>query len=307
MIALAAALVGVLAITPALLAKQPAWVPVPRTEEAEVIGGPWAGEGPGPSENGQVEGIPNLPVTGAVNALAPHPTDPSVLYLGAVSGGLWKTTNATAANPNWTPLTDTLTSLSTGNSSFRFDPTDPTSATLVAGIGQSSSFGAGGPILGLLRTTDGGSSFVLLDGGGVLTGKNMSGVAARGAILVAAARTPAPALANIGIFRSTDTGVTFGQVSGTGGLAQGRSFGLAEDPSNGAVLYTAIRDAGVNNGVYKSSDTGATWARVSDAAIDALFHDASPTTTNVKLSVGAANNPYIACQRREAGRAVPLR
>jgi photosystem II stability/assembly factor-like uncharacterized protein len=284
-----------LVLAPTLLARQPAWVPMPKAAEAEVIGGPWAGEGPGPSENGQVEGIPNLPVTGAINALAPHPTDPDVLYLGAVGGGLWKTTNATAANPSWTPLTDAFTSLSTGNSSLRFDPTDATHATLVAGIGQSSSFGAGGPILGLLRTTDGGSSWALLDGGGVLTGKNMAGVAPRGATLVAAVNTANPGgLPNIGIFRSTDTGGTFTQVSGTGGLPLGRSFGLADDPSSGTVLYTAIRDAGVNNGVYKSVDTGATWVRVSDAAINALFHDTNPTTTNVKLSVGAVNNVYVA-------------
>src|SRR6185295_174119 len=116
-------------------------------------GGPWSEEGPGPSYNGQLEGIPNLPVTGAVNALLPHPTDPDVLYLGAVNGGVWKTTTATAAEPAWTPLTDGFGSLAIGNGALRFDPTDGTSSTLLAGIGRSSSFGAGGARIGLLRTT----------------------------------------------------------------------------------------------------------------------------------------------------------
>lgn len=56
-------------------------------------------------DNGQVENIsPGLfdnPVSGAVNALAPHPTNPDVLYVAAVNGGIWRTANATAAKPSW--------------------------------------------------------------------------------------------------------------------------------------------------------------------------------------------------------------
>jgi hypothetical protein len=300
------ALLGPPLASRSLAAQKPLWVPARQAEEPNVIGGPWAGEGPGPSHGGQVEGIPDLPVTGAVNALAPHPGDPNVLYLGAVNGGLWKTTDATAANPAWASLTDGFGSLSIGNSSLRFDPTDVTGNTLVAGIGRSSSFGfVGGARIGLLRTTDAGSSWTLLDGAGVLVGKNAAGVAARGNVIVAAVNAAdSGGLTAIGIFRSTDNGASFVLVSGTGGLPLGRAFGLAEDPQNAAVLYTAIRDAGVNNGVYKSTDTGTTWVRVSDAAINALFSDTAPTTTNVKLAVGSADNPYVAIAN--SGRLVGL-
>jgi hypothetical protein len=273
--------------------ERPAWVPL----SPQAIGGPWAMQGPGPSQNGQLEGIPNRPVTGAVNALAPHPTNADVLYLGAVNGGIWKTTNATAAAPAWSSQTDAFGSLSIGRGALHLDPTDATANTVVAGIGRSSSFGgAGGSRLGILRTTDGGASWTLLNGGGVLTGKNAAGIAARGAVLVLAVNTSdsGTTLPTIGIFRSTNTGTSFTQVSGTGGLPQGRAFDLAGDPSNNAILYTAIRDAGAGNGVYKSTDTGATWTRVSDAAIDALIRDTAPTTSNVRISVGAANNVYVA-------------
>src|SRR5512134_3531971 len=121
-------------------AQQPAWVPA----SPDVIGGPWGVQGPGPSHNGQVEGIPNRPVTGAINALAPHPTNPDILYLGAVNGGVWRTTNATAASPTWTPLMDAQGSLSIGRDALQFDPTDPTRNTLVAGSGRSSSLGSSG-------------------------------------------------------------------------------------------------------------------------------------------------------------------
>ena len=272
-------------------AEKPAWVPV----VPDTIGGPWLVEGPGPSFNGQLEGIPNRPITGAINALAAHPTNPSILYLGAVNGGIWRTTNATAAQPSWTPQTDTLGSLSIGRDALQFDPTDATFNTLVAGSGRSSSFSSvGGARQGLLRTINGGTTWTVLDGGGTLVGKNATGVAARGPILLMSVNNfnGGTDLNNIGIYRSTDTGATFVQVSGSGGLPLGRAFDLAADPANIAVFYTTVRDAGASNGVYKSTDTGVTWTRVSSAAMNALITDGP--TNNVKISVGLADNVYAA-------------
>jgi hypothetical protein len=285
---------AVLVSGPATFAgQQPVWVPLqPRT-----IGGPWLVEGPGPSHNGQLEGIPNRPVTGAVNALAAHPVGPDILYLGAVNGGLWRTNNATAAQPVWTPQTDAFGSLSIGRDALQFDPTDPNANTLVAGIGRSSSFGsAGGSRLGMLRTTNGGTSWTVLDGGGTLVGKNASGVAARGPILLMSVNNfnGGLDLNNIGIYRSTDTGTTFVRVSGSGGLPLGRAFDLAAHPAIPTALYTTVRDAGANNGVYQSLDTGANWTRISDAAVNALIGDAGPNTVNVKLSVNPAGNVFAA-------------
>lgn len=258
----------------------------------DTIGGPHAVQGPGPSQNGQLEGIPNRPVTGAINGLAAHPTNPAILYLGAVNGGVWRTTNATAAEPVWTPLTDSQSSLNIGRDALQFDPTDATGNTLVAGSGRSSSFSSnGGARIGMLRTTDGGATWAVLTGGGVLTGKNATGVAARGAVLMMSVNNNNGAVDvnNIGIYRSTDTGATFVRHSGTGGLPLGRTFDLAADPSSLATFYTSVRDSAAN-GVYKSTDTGATWARVSTPAMDTLVG----ASANVKISVGSANNVYAA-------------
>jgi len=258
----------------------------------------WVAQGPSPTTGGQVEGMSaqSNPVIGAIHTLAVHPTNPDVIWIGSVNGGIWKTTNATSGGgPTWTPLTDFQSSLSIG--ALALDPTDATNNTLVAGIGRFSSLSSiGGARTGLLRTTNGGTTWTPLTGGGTLTGKNISGVAARGSTLVVSVNNADVfSTTNFGIFRSTNSGTTFTKISsGVGtGLPGGRAFDLVGDPSNSSVLYTAIRDAGSSNGIYKSSDTGATWARVSDTTMNALVLDSGGTTTsNIEMSVGTNNNVY---------------
>jgi hypothetical protein len=66
----------------------------------------WEEQGPGPILNGQASLPNNTPVAGAINAIVPNPHSADEIYVGAVSGGVWKTSNATAAVPSWIPLTD---------------------------------------------------------------------------------------------------------------------------------------------------------------------------------------------------------
>ena len=152
-------------------------------------------------------------MTGAITAVAAHPTNANVLYVGTANGGIWRTDNANAASPTWTPLTDTDASLSIG--ALAFDPTDATGQTLVAGIGRFSDDNRlGGALTGILRTTDGGTTWTALNGGGTLTGLNVIGIAARGnTILVAADNSLTATYASVGLFRSTDGGATFTQIS----------------------------------------------------------------------------------------------
>ena len=256
-----------------------------------VVGGFWVPQGPGPAYNGQVEGINNKEVVGAIHAIAPHPTNPDILYIGAANGGIWRTDNARSASPTWVPLTDQYPSLSIG--ALEFDPTDPTHNTLVAGIGRYSSMAqAGGPRAGLMRSIDGGASWQVIPGGpgGVsLIGKNISGVAPRGNVIVVSVNYAEPFWCNnIGLFRSVDTGATFVQV-GPPGVA----FDLAGDPLNPQDLYTALTFASGcsggtwSNGVYHSADGGVTWTKISNATMDALIVDG--TTNNVEIAARGGN------------------
>lgn len=252
----------------------------------------WVAQGPSPSQNGQVESITNKEVIGSIHTVLAHPTNPDILYIGATNGGVWKTQNATVSSPSWTPLTDTMPSLSIG--ALAFDPTDSSRQTIVAGIGKYSSYGRqGGSRSGLLRTTDGGTSWSVINGGGTLVGKNISGIAARGPTIVVSVNTADSfSTTNTGIFRSTDGGTTFTRIStgGTTGLPAGWSYDLTEDPTNNAVLYTSIVSSSTGNGVYKSADTGATWTKVSSAAIDAFI---TTNVSNLEITVGKQNNVFI--------------
>src|SRR5262245_38993383 len=221
-----------------------------------VFGGSWTAQGPGPTKNGQVENIsPDDEVVGAIHAVAAHPSDPNILYVGGVNSGIWRTGNATAASPNWTPLTDNFPSLSIG--ALEFDPTDPTRRTLVAGIGRFSSFGQnGGPLTGILRTTDGGDTWTPISHP-LLTNQNISGVAARGSTLLASATALGSSTG--GLFRSVDGGVNWTLVSGGNGLTAGGAFDLAGDPSDPNRFYVSVQKIGI----FGSKDGGATWTNIS--------------------------------------------
>src|SRR5947208_1280219 len=99
--------------------------------------GIWQERGPGSIDEGQAEADYGIfssslddPVSGGVEALAPHPTNKNILYVGTVNGGVWRTTDAYDEEPKWTPLTDQLPSLSIG--ALAFSPMDATDQTLYA-------------------------------------------------------------------------------------------------------------------------------------------------------------------------------
>ena len=62
------------------------------TSSAAAISGTWTPIGPFPIPNGQTVGI-STPVSGRTVAVAVHPTNPDIVYVGTAQGGLYRSTN----------------------------------------------------------------------------------------------------------------------------------------------------------------------------------------------------------------------
>jgi hypothetical protein len=233
----------------------------------------WLTQGPGPITAGQVEGIaPDGPVSGAVNAIAVHPSQPGTLLIGAVNGGIWRTTSATPGNtPTWTPVTDQFPSLSIG--AIAFAPGDVN--ILYAGAGRFSSLGRdGGPAIGLLKSSDGGRTWELKHQLGQVNISSLAPIG-NGQVVFAAA--------DDGLWRSTNGGDTFTLLQGTVVPPDGRDNdgnGTVDEPNERSLpngrFDTVLVDPGDANriyaarpgrGVFRSEDQGNTWTRVDTGGI----------------------------------------
>ena len=229
----------------------------------------WLPQGPHGISDGQVENVgANDEVAGAIHTIAAHPLNPNTVYLGTVNGGMWRSDNATLTTPRWTPQTDNASSLSIG--AIGFDLTDPTGNTLVAGTANSFNPNAtvNGPLIGLLRTTNGGQDWLPL-GTTDLGGQNITGVAPRGDTIVVASDS--------GISRSDDAGLSFVSVMG------GNITDFVSDPSDQDLMYAAS-----TAGVFRSNDAGMTWTDISDATLSAGLGD------NTKISLASNGRLYAA-------------
>jgi hypothetical protein len=235
----------------------------------------WVEQGPGP-----IQPPAFSPVAGAINAIAADPTNANRVFVATVNGGIWRTDDATDSNPVWTPLTDQYPSLSMG--AIAFSPLDLNYKTLFAGTGHfSSGFSDGGPLTGLLRSTDGGNSWKMIDQG-YFDGQNIqsivptaittdrSGTLQKQVVLVGT---------NYGLYRSTDGGSTWAPISGVPGtgLPGGGVSDLVPDPANAQRFYAGIP----SKGVYRSDDAGATWTAVDSGDLMAL----ASTSERIRLSV----------------------
>ncbi|MBI1736724.1 MAG: hypothetical protein HYR51_16280, partial [Candidatus Rokubacteria bacterium] len=94
-------------------------------------------------------------VGGRTRSLLIHPTSPSIMYAGAVAGGVWKTTNGGAS---WAPLSDLAANLAV--SSLAMDPRNP--SVLYAGTGEGFFNGDFVRGDGIFKTTNAGATWTQL-------------------------------------------------------------------------------------------------------------------------------------------------
>ena len=240
----------------------------------------------GPTQAGIQPGVTDF--SGATNTTASRTTAMVVapdcsatscrVWVGASGGGIWRTDNALAQDPNWKQLRPgELDQASVGT--LTLDPTDTKGKTLYLGTGEANRCGSGCEAgVGIYKSTDNGEHWTKLDdtcvdnatykcvvpGNDAFLGRgiNSIGVDPNNAnhIFVGSAlgvrglshvigngggtRTEPDANA-VGLYESTDGGATFTMVW-NGNTAS--SFGITDvglDPLDPRVVYVAAFDAGV--------------------------------------------------------------
>ncbi len=208
---------------------------------------------------------------GRVEAVAGVPDQPDTYYIGAVDGGVWKTTNS---GLKWTPLFNHEPVASIG--AIAIAPADDN--VIYVGTGEEAprgdiSFGGG-----VYKSTDGGKTWTSV---GLKDTRQIARIVIdpknSDVVYVAAEGHIYGPNKERGVFRSTDGGKTWQKVLYKD--EQTGAIDLAMDPSNSHILYAALwlvrrepwhfSDGGPSSGLYKSTDGGSTWQQLAGHGLPA--------------------------------------
>jgi subtilisin-like proprotein convertase family protein len=225
--------------------------------------------------------------SGRISSVAVDPSDASgnTVYIGAASGGVWKTTNFLTndpGGPSWVPLTDFGPTLSLNIASIAVfgRNNDPNQSILFALTGEGeaqygwgsttnpNAQGSTGRGVGLLRSLDGGATWTLLD--------------------------------------STDNTLDFGARDHLFTRATG--YKVAVDPTptltGDVIVYAAMGDSvpvpggqPPAGGLWRSLDTGRTWQKMSvDAVHGTTATDIVLELNSTSVSTGLVDTLFVAFQ-----------
>ncbi len=201
---------------------------------------------------------------GRISDIAVHPTNRSVWYVSAGSGGLWKTTNA---GTTWSPIFDDQPSYSIGV--VALDPMNPEVVWVGTGENVSGRHVAWGS--GVYRSRDGGRTW---ENVGLTRSEHIGRILIHPAdgdrVLVAAEGPLWSAGGERGVYRTTDGGATWTRV-----LEIDENTGVTDlefAPDDPDVVYAAAYQrrrhvwgfmaGGPASGLYKSTDGGQTWRKL---------------------------------------------
>jgi photosystem II stability/assembly factor-like uncharacterized protein len=220
-----------------------------------------------------------------LSAVVGVPGDPNTYYVGAASGGVWKSTDA---GVHWKPVFDEQPAQSIG--AIAIAPSDPN----VVWVGTGETFIRSNVSLGngVYRSTDAGKTWTHM-------GLEKTGRIGRVAIdprnpdvvFVAALGTSYGPQPDRGVYRTADGGKTWERVlfvdENTG------ASDLAMDPTNPRILFAGMwqidiktwgrKSGGPGSGVFVSRDGGTTWKRLTGHGLP------EPPLGKIAVAVAASN------------------
>jgi photosystem II stability/assembly factor-like uncharacterized protein len=203
-------------------------------------------------------------MSGRVAAIDGVHADPNIIYVGAATGGLWK---STSGGMTWTPLMDHLPASSIGAIAIYQAAPD----IVWVGTGERNRRNSAGVGTGVYKTMDGGKTWKLL------------GLEGTGAIEAIAVHPADPntawvaALGNTwkeseerGVYKTTDGGKSWRRILYVN--AQTGAGDLVMDPTNPNKLIAAMyehrrwpwffKSGGPGSGLYLSFDGGESWRQI---------------------------------------------
>jgi photosystem II stability/assembly factor-like uncharacterized protein len=183
-------------------------------------------------------------ISGRTNSIAFVNSQPTVMYIAAAQGGVWKTITS---GVSWFPLTDNLPTLACGD--IVVNQSNPN--ILFLGTGELNYSGDSQYGDGIYRSTDAGISWTQVAPGS-LVGTRCSYMA------IDPTNTSVIYFAgNLGVFKSTNNGTSWVNTN-----SNTNANCLILDPTNTQVIY--ITTGGTNAGlIRKSTDGGTTWNTLS--------------------------------------------
>jgi hypothetical protein len=125
------------------------------TPPAAATAGTWVNIGPAPMSVLARRDDPEFFNSGLTSAIAVDPSNANHWVIGAGSGGVWESVDG---GSSWLPIADSSPTLATG--SIAFAPSDP--RIIYVGTGHSAGTGNGKVGVGVLKSTDGGRTWVVL-------------------------------------------------------------------------------------------------------------------------------------------------
>ncbi len=202
-------------------------------------------------------------ISGRISDLAIHPTNKSVWYVAAASGGLWKTTNA---GTSFSPIFDGEGSYSIGEVVI-----DPNNHNVIwVGTGENNAQRSVSYGDGVYKSIDGGRSWTNM---GLPQSEHIGRILIdprNSAVVYVASQGPVfNGGGDRGLYKTTDGGQTWNTI-----LDGGEWAGVSDvvmDPRNPDVLIASVWQrarrqftyiaGGPESGLHRSTDGGATWTR----------------------------------------------
>lgn len=224
-----------------------------KNPQAKLSTGDWENLGPINVPSKGYEGL------GRIAAIAFHPTDPNIVYLGAPAGGLWIYDGTPGG---WSSTTDNMPTL--GVSSIVVDWSN--SDNIYMGTGDRDAGDAAG--MGIFKSTDGGLTWQVSNTGmGNTTVGRMIQHPTNPDVIYAAS--------SAGVFKTENAGSTWNVIK------PGGSKDIIFKPNNPSVIYV-----GGSGNFYKSSDSGQNWVQITNGL---------PSGSRSVIAVSPADPEVVYC------------